>query len=150
MMNTNLLAVLSPPSIYRVSFTRKTFWRKVFTLGEFTPAKMKNCGRRNVSKHRDIKNGEKYTTLDILLKFGSMDKMEITNPDPKYYLGRSGKGLITYVGLKIIVMPKKNKKSSYAITNVSMKDLSKIIKEFEKFPYTYCVRKRPNHEPTDS
>ena len=31
-----------------------------------------------------------------------------------------------------------------------MKDLSKIIKEFEKFPYKGYVRKRPKHEPTDS
>ena len=31
-----------------------------------------------------------------------------------------------------------------------MKDLSKIIKEFEKLPYNICVRKRPKHDPTDS
>ena len=31
-----------------------------------------------------------------------------------------------------------------------MKDLSKIIKEFEKLPYKGYVRKRTKHEPTDS
>ena len=31
-----------------------------------------------------------------------------------------------------------------------MKDISKIIKEFEKLPYKYHVRNRPNYEPTDS
>ena len=31
-----------------------------------------------------------------------------------------------------------------------MKDLSKIIKDFEKFPYKGSMRKRPKHEPTDS
>ena len=31
-----------------------------------------------------------------------------------------------------------------------MKDLSIIIKEFEKLPYKGYVRKRPKHEPTDS
>ena len=46
---------------------------------------MKSFGRRNVRKHRDIKNGEKYITLDISLKFGIMDKMKITYPEPKYY-----------------------------------------------------------------
>ena len=31
-----------------------------------------------------------------------------------------------------------------------MKDISKIIKEFEKLPYKGFVQKRPKHEPTDS
>ena len=31
-----------------------------------------------------------------------------------------------------------------------MKDLSKIIKEFEEFPYKGYVQKRPKHEPNDS
>ena len=31
-----------------------------------------------------------------------------------------------------------------------MKDLSKIIKDFEKLPYKGYVQKRPKHEPTDS
>ena len=40
---------------------------------------MKNCGRRNVSKHREIKYIDKYITLDISLKFRSLDKMIITS-----------------------------------------------------------------------
>ena len=47
-------------------------------------------------------------------------------------------------------MSKKKKKARYAITNVSMTDLSKIIKEFENFPYEGYVRKRPKHESTYS
>ena len=31
-----------------------------------------------------------------------------------------------------------------------MKDLSKIIMEFENLPYKDYVRKRPKHEPTNS
>ena len=57
--------------------------------------------------------------------------MRITSSDPKYNLGRSGKVLITYMCLKTNVRTKKNKKARYDITNVSMKDLSNIIKEFE-------------------
>ena len=34
--------------------------------------------------------------------------------------------------------------------NVSMKELSRIIKEFEKLPYKIYERKRPKHEPTGS
>ena len=37
----------------------------------------------------------------------------------------------------------------YAITNVSTKDITKIIKEFENLPYKGYVRKRPKHEPTN-
>ena len=64
---------------------------------------MKCFGRQNVRKHRGIKNVNKYITLEILLKFGSLDKMKIIPSDPKDYLGRSGKGFINSLGLKTIV-----------------------------------------------
>ena len=76
--------------------------------------------------------------------------MKITSSEPKDYLGISGKGLITSLGLKTNIRSKKNKKARYAITNASMKYLSNIIKEFEKLPYKGYVRKRPKQEPTDS
>ena len=66
--------------------------------------------------------------------------MKITSSDPKDYLGRSGKGLITSLGLKTIGRSKKYKKARYYITNVCLKYLSKMIKEFEKFPYEGYVR----------
>ena len=40
------------------------------------------------------------------------------------------------------------KKARYAIGNVSMKDLSKKIKEFEKFVKVPHFEKTPKHEPT--
>ena len=58
--------------------------------------------------------------------------------------------MITSLGLKINVSSKKYKEATYFITNVSMKDLSNIIKKFEIFPYKGHVRKRPKHEPTGS
>ena len=60
-----------------------------------------------VRKHRDIKNCEKYITLDISLKFGSLEKMKITSSDPKDYFGISVKGLIKSLGIKTKVMSKK-------------------------------------------
>ena len=60
--------------------------------------------------------------------------MKIISLEPKEYLGISGKGLIFSLGLKTIVRSKKNKKARYDITNVSMKDISKMIKEFENLP----------------
>ena len=139
-----LLAVKTPPYICHGCSTRKTFWEE-----KFTPLSMKIYGRCNVRKHREIKYGEKYIALDISLDFGSLYKIKITSSEPKYYWGRSGKGLITYLGLKTIRRSKKKKKTSYTITNVSLNDISNTIKEFEKLPYEGCVQKRSKHEPTD-
>ena len=84
---------------------------------------MKKFVCRNVRKHIEIKGSEKYVTLDILLKFDSLDKMRITSLESKGSLGRSEKGLIISIGLKAKVRLKKYKKSRYAIVNVSMKDI---------------------------
>ena len=68
---------------------------------------MKNCGHRNVRKHKDIKGSDKYVTLDISSKFDSLDKMKITSSESKGKLERSGKGLITSLGFKTKARPQK-------------------------------------------
>ena len=106
-MNMNHLEFITPMSIYHRCATQKRFWEEKSTLGEFTPVNMEHYGCCNVRKHRELNNGENHITLDILLKFDSLYKMIITYSDPKYYLGRSGKGLITSLGLKGKVRPQK-------------------------------------------
>ena len=108
---------------------------------------MKNCGRCNVSKHRGIKDSYNYIALYISLKLGSMDKMRITSSEPKDNLGRSGKGLITSLYLKAKSSPKKFKNARYAVGNISMEDISKIIREFEKLPYKVMSGGGPNMSP---
>ena len=87
MMNMNILAVVTPPSIYHGCSTRKKLWEEKFTgeenftLGEFSAVNMKNGGRRNVRKHRNIKGFDKYINLNISLKFDSLDKMRITSSE---------------------------------------------------------------------
>ena len=88
--------------------------------------------------------------MDISLKFVSLYKIIITSSKLKDNLVRSGKGLITSLGLKIKARPKKCKKSRYAIKKISKNNLSKIIKEFDKLPYKGYKRKRTKHEPPDS
>ena len=85
MMNMNLLAVVTSPSIYHGYSIQKTFWEEIFTGREnlFLAVNMKNCGRRNVRKHKEIKGSNKYVTLGISLKFDSMDKMKITSSESK-------------------------------------------------------------------
>ena len=58
--------------------------------------------------------------------------------------------MITSLGFKTKARSHKYKKARYAIGNVSKKDLSKIIKEFEKFEKLIYEKNRPKHEPTDS
>ena len=60
----------------------------------------------------------------------------------------SGKWLVTALALKTKVRSTKYKKSRYAIVNVSMKDLSKNTKEFEKFVKVPHLKKTPKHDPT--
>ena len=152
----NPLTVVTPPSIYRGSSTQKMFWEekftgeKKFTLGEVSDVNMKNYGSCNVWIQIYIKGSDKYVTLDILVKFFSLDMMRITSSDPKDNLGRSVKGLITSLGIKSKARPNKCKKVRYAIGNVSMKDLSMIIREFEKLLYKSYESRMPKHEPTDS
>ena len=80
MMDMNLLAVVTPPSIYHGCSTQKAFWEEKLTGEEivFSSVNMKNCGRRNVRKHREIKGIDKHVTLKISLKFDSLDKMKRT------------------------------------------------------------------------
>ena len=111
------LAVVTPPSIYHGCSTRKTFWEETFTDKEdlFLSVIMKNCGRRNVRKHREIRGSEKYVTLkkhmeircsdkyvtlDISSKFGSLDKMNIKYSESKEELERSGKGFVIALAFK--------------------------------------------------
>ena len=68
---------------------------------------MKTFGGLNVRKHIEIKVSDRCVTLDISLQFVSMYKMIITSSDPKDNLVRSGKGLITSLGLKAKVIPNK-------------------------------------------
>ena len=111
---------------------------------------MKNCGRRNVRKHKEIKGSYKYLTLDISLNFYNLDKMIITFSKSKVKLERSGNGLITSLGFKAKIRPQKYQKSRYAIGNVSKKDLSNIITEFEKCEKLPFEKKKPKYEPTGS
>ena len=85
MMSIKLLSVVTPPSIYHGCSTRKTFWEEKFTGEEklFSAVNMKNCGLGNVRKHKEIRGSDKYSTLDISLKFDNTDKMKTTSSESK-------------------------------------------------------------------
>ena len=57
--------------------------------------------------------------------------------------------MATALAFRTKVRSSKYKKARYSIRNVSEKDLSKIIKKFEKFEKLSYEKKRPKHEPTE-
>ena len=79
-----------------------------------------------------------------------MDKMKITSSDSKGKLERSGKGFIIYLVFNAKARLQKYKKARYAIVNVSKKDLSKIIRGFDKFDKLPYDKKRHRCDPTHS
>ena len=99
---------------------------------------MRNCGQRNVRKQKEIKDSDERVTfnmndiLKISEKFDNLDKMETTSSESKVRMEGSGKGVVNALALKTKARSKKYKKARYAIRNVSMKELSNKIKEFEK------------------
>ena len=136
--------VVTPPSIYHGCSTRKTFWEEKLTGKKqdlFEPVNMRNCGKRNFRKHRDIKDSDErvtlkkydnmYEILKISEKFDNLDKMETTSSESKVKMEGSGKWLVTALALKTKARLTRYKKARYAIVNVSMKDLSNKIKEFD-------------------
>ena len=115
---------------------------------------MGNCGQKNVRKHIEIKDSDEHVTLNmnkilkISEKFDNLDKMETTSSESKVKMEVSGKWLITALDLKTKARSTKYKKARYAIWNVSMKELSNKIKEFEKKFKVPHLKKTPKHEPT--
>ena len=108
-MNMKFLVVVTPPSIYHGCSTWKTFWEEKFTGYKqdlFESMKMRNCGQKNVRKHKDIKDSDErvtlnmYEILNISEKFEDLEKMETTSSESKVELEGSGKGLVTALALK--------------------------------------------------
>ena len=87
------LVVAIPLSIYHGCSTRKTFLEGKISGKKqylFEPVNMRNCGKRNVRKHRKFKKGDervtdenKYEILVISKKFGILDMMETTSSGSK-------------------------------------------------------------------
>ena len=114
---------------------------------------MRNCGKRNVRKHKDFKKGDervtyenKYDILEISDKFGILDMMETTSSESMEKLGKSGKVLVTALALNTKARYTKYKKARYDIGNVSMKDLVNKIIEFEIFVKVSHFKKEPKRE----
>ena len=103
------LVVVTTPSVYHGCSTRKMLWEEKFTGKKqdcFEYVNMRNCGQRNVRKHKEIKGSDKcvtlnmYEILNISEKFGDPDNMETTSSESKVKMEGSGKWLVTALALK--------------------------------------------------
>ena len=84
--------------------------RKISQVNCFVSAcEHKNCGRRKVRNHKEIRGSEMCVTWNSSEKFDSLNKMETTSSESKGKLGRSGKGLATALALKIKARSKNTK-----------------------------------------
>ena len=145
------LVIVAPPSIYHGCSTRKTFWEGNYTGKKdcFESVNIKNCGQSNVRKHKEIKGIGKcftfniYEILNFSEKFDDLNKIETTSSESNVELEGSGKGLVTALALNTKARSKIYKKERYAIGNVSMKDLSNKIKEFEKIVKVPYLKRIP-------
>ena len=123
-----LAVVTSPPAIYHSCSTCKTFRED-----DFTPVNTKSCGRRNVRKHSDIKNGEKYIILDISFKLDLMDKREVTSSESKDYMVVPDKGLTNSQYLSNTIFNKKQR-ARFSITDIINQELRNLLKKFRNSP----------------
>ena len=110
---------------------------------------MTSCVRRNVRKHREIKNVRKYTILGISYKLDFLDKSEFTSSESKDYMGRPVKGLTTSLSLSTKGSNKKQK-ARFSITDSTDQDFSKLLKNFKNSPDLGYKSKQVHNEPSES
>ena len=138
-----LLVFVTPLYIYHGCSTRKTFWEEQFTGKEnlFQCINMKNCGRRKVRKHKEIKGTDKIVNLDISSKFDNLNKMKTKSSEPKGKLERSGKGLVITLDFKTKVRFRKSTKSKSMPSEISVRRTFRILSKSLRKLGNYLMRK---------
>ena len=138
------LEVVTPPAIYRGCSTRRKFSEE-----KFIPVNMKICGRHNVTKYRDIKNGYRYIALDISSKLDSMNKREVIYSESRDYIGRSSDGLTIFMPLSTKI-PNKKQYAMFVITRITDQYFRKLLKEIKNIPDLGYKSKQAHNKPTEA
>ena len=141
------LVVVTPPSIHHGCSTRKTLWEEKFTGKEdlFLSVNMKNCGRRKVRKHKEIKVSDRSVTLDISSKFDSTNKMKTKSLESKGKLEIPGKGLVTALDFKTKVTFRKSTKRQGMPSEMSVRrNFRRLSKSLRKLRNYLMRRRGPN------
>ena len=88
------LVVVTPPSIYHGCSTRKKFWEEKLAGKKqdfFEPVKMRNCGKRNVRKHREFKRVMSVSPTRTSMRFGNLRKIWHSGYDGNHIIRVKGK-----------------------------------------------------------
>ena len=96
---------------------------------------MKSCGRFNVRKQKEIKNGENYMNLDIYLELNGLENREVSSSVSRNYMVRSGNGLTVSLTLRTIMSPNKKHKARTSNTEVFPQDFMRKPEDFKYIPY---------------
>ena len=94
-------------------------------------------------------NCEQYIILEISSKIYCMNKREFTSSESNYYMVRTGKGLTTSLSLRTKI-PNKNKKSRFAITDITKQYFSKFLNNFDRSHYLDYNIKQVNNKQTEA
>ena len=103
---------------------------------------MRNCGQRNVRKHREFKDSDERVTLNMneILKiseeFDNLDNMETTSSESKVKMEGSGKWLVVNMrncGKRNLRKHREIKDSDERVTLKAYKNMYEILKFSEKF-----------------
>ena len=145
-----ILEVVTPPSIYHGCSTRKMFWEEKFTGKEnlFLAVNMKIVVVAMLGK---IRRSRVMTSMSRWISHQSLTVWTIWTShlqSQKQNRKDQERGWLTFWVSRPKQGPQKYKKARYAIVNVSKKDLSKMIKKFEKIGRVPYVKRIPKHEPT--
>ena len=108
---------------------------------------MKSCGRFNVSKHRDIKNGDKYIILEIYPKLDCLCNRKVTYSESRYYIKILGKGMTNSLDLSTKRLNKKQQ-ARFTITEITKQDFRMLLKKFNNSPALCHNSKQVHNEPT--
>ena len=111
---------------------------------------MKRFWFHNVGKHKEIKNGDQYTALEISLDLDGLDKREVTSSGSMNYVRIPVKRMTTYMTIRTRIRPNKKHKERNANTEVVPQYFMKILKEFKDIPYLVYWRRQVKNYPTEA
>ena len=78
-----------------------------------------------------------------------MDKKEFNSSESRDYMGRPGKGLTSYLDLRIKI-PSNKQKEIFSTTSITNQDLKNLLKNLKKQLYLCYNSKHVHNEPTEA
>ena len=125
-----LLEVVTPLSaIYHDCSSQKRLWEE-----NSTPVNMTSCVRRNIRKHKEVKEIEQYIALETSFERDCMYKREFIYSESCDYMGIAGKEMNNYLALRTKRLNKKQK-ARISITDITNQYFRRFLKSFNNLPY---------------